>query len=165
VSKVLAPSARSKARQASSAGHSILAANNGGPAVASKPAAPVSPSDPIRPVEAIPVVSAHAASPALPPTVTHYARNGGAVQPALLLTNINPIYPPAAREDGVSGPVELRFKISTTGDVHDITVVRGPHLLAQAAVDAVRQRRYKPARVAGVPTETDASAIFDFKLN
>jgi protein TonB len=117
------------------------------------------------PIETIPVIPAHSTAPAFTSNGTRYTRNGGAVQPALLLTNINPAYPAAAREEGVSGPVELRFRISTTGDVHDITVVRGPQMLAQAAVDAVRQRRYKPARVDGVPTETDASAIFDFKLN
>jgi len=113
----------------------------------------------------IPVIPARSAPTAFSPGITRYTRNGGAVQPALLLTNINPAYPPEARMDGISGPVELRFKISTTGDVHDIVVVKGPQVLSQAAVDAVRQRRYKPARVDGVPTETDASAIFDFKLN
>jgi TonB family protein len=167
VSKVLPSSAaRTRARQASSSGSSTVAASGRGPAVASKAAGPVSPSDPVRaPAELIPVIPARSAPSAFSSGITRYTRNGGAVQPALLLTNINPAYPPEARMDGISGPVELRFKISTTGDVHDIVVVKGPQVLAQAAVDAVRQRRYKPARVDGVPTETDASAIFDFKLN
>jgi TonB family protein len=167
VSKLLPSSAaRTKARQAPSTGSSTVAANGRGPAVASKAAGPVSPSDPVRvPAELIPVIPARSAPAAFSSGITRYTRNGGAVQPALLLTNINPAYPPEARMDGISGPVELRFKISTTGDVHDIVVVKGPQVLAQAAVDAVRQRRYKPARVDGVPTETDASAIFDFKLN
>jgi protein TonB len=166
VSKAFPSAARRKARQEASAGHSTIASNSRGPAIASKPAEPVSPADPVKaPIETIPVIPAHSTAPAFSSNGTRYTRNGGAVQPALLLTNINPAYPAAAREEGVSGPVELRFRISTTGDVHDITVVRGPQMLAQAAVDAVRQRRYKPARVDGVPTETDASAIFDFKLN
>jgi protein TonB len=126
----------------------------------------VGPGDPVSaPAEFIPVIPAHSASATLPATVTHYSRNGGAVQPALLLTNNNPDYPASARDEGISGSVELRFRISTTGDVHDIVVVKGPQVLAQAAVNAVRERRYKPARVDGVPTETEASAIFDFKLN
>jgi protein TonB len=78
---------------------------------------------------------------------------------------VNPIYPADARSSGISGSVELRFKIATNGDVHDVDVVRGPAVLAQAAVDAVLNRKYKPAAVDGVPTETDATAIFDFKLN
>jgi len=173
VSRTLPPSApHSKAHQASSTGLSTIAANGRGPAVASKPAGPVMPGDPMRaPAELIPVIPASSASSsgsaaaAFAPSVTRYARRGGAVQPALLLTNINPVYPAEAKEAGISGPVEVRFKISVMGDVHDVVVVKGPEILGQAAVDAVRERRYKPARVDGVPTETDASAIFEFKLN
>jgi protein TonB len=119
-------------------------------------------------LEAIPVISS---TSALRTTVGktesfgHYVPKDGAVQPARLLTNINPEYPAEAKRDGLSGSVELHFKIGITGDVHDINVVKGPLVLAQAAVEAVRGRRYKPARVDGVPAETDASAVFDFKLN
>ncbi len=174
VSRALSPTARAKAHQAPSTGSSKVAANSKGPAVASKPAAPVAPGDPMRaPAELIPVIPASSASStssassaaAFAPSITRFARKGGAVQPALLLTNINPIYPTEAKEAGISGPVEVRFKISAMGDVHDVVVVKGPEILGQAAVDAVRERRYKPARVDGVPTETDASAIFEFKLN
>jgi len=166
VSRVLPPPRRSKARQAASAGHSTVAANGNGPAVASKAASPVSSADPVRTsVESIPVIPAASSSVAFTSSVPRYTRRGGAVQPAQLLTNINPVYPAAAKQSGISGLVELHFKISSTGDVHDIVVVKGPQVLAQAAVDAVRERRYKPARVDGVPTETDASGTFDFKLN
>lgn len=114
--------------------------------------------------ETIPVIPAKASELALD-SVTRPTRRGGMVQPAQLISNINPTYPSAAKVDGVAGTVELRFKIGPTGEVHDISVVKGPAILAQAAVQAVRDRKYKPARVDGVPTETDASAIFDFKLN
>jgi TonB family protein len=120
--------------------------------------------------ERIPVLpaiapAASAAVVSSSPSFSRASRRGGTVQPAQLLSNVNPIYPSPARDDGISGAVEVRFKIGTNGDVHDISVVRGPAILAQAALDAVRSRKYKPARVDGVPTETDASAIFDFKLN
>jgi TonB family protein len=114
--------------------------------------------------ETVPVIAAKPAETATA-SITRPNRRGGAVQPAQLLSNINPSYPASAKVDGISGTVELHFKIGPTGDVHDIAVVKGPAILAQAAVQAVRDRKYKPARVDGVPTETDASAIFDFKLN
>jgi TonB family protein len=157
----------SRAKSDASRGDAAEIAKSRGSAIASKPAAPVSPSAPIRTqVESIPVIAAAPSSSAaaFATNNTEYRRRGGTVQPAQLLTNINPVYPVSARESGIAGAVELRFKISTTGDVHDIVVVRGPLVLAEAAVDAVRERRYKPARVDGVPTETDASGIFDFKL-
>jgi len=149
--------------------HARIAANGRGPASSSTPASPISASAPTKAeLEAIPVISS---TSALRTTVGktesfgHYVPKDGAVQPARLLTNINPEYPAEAKRDGLSGSVELHFKIGITGDVHDINVVKGPLVLAQAAVEAVRGRRYKPARVDGVPAETDASAVFDFKLN
>ena len=116
------------------------------------------------PVETIPVIRAN---PESAPTdaFSKSTRRGGAVQPAQLISNSNPQYPPAAKDAGISGAVELHFKIGPNGEVREISVVKGPRILAEAAVDAVRARRYKPARVDGVPTETDASATFDFKLN
>jgi TonB family protein len=165
VSKVLPSSgARAKARRPSRADRSMIAANSSGPAIASKPAEPVSPMSPV-PMESIPVISAATPAAAFAPSVPRYVRRGGTVQPAQLLTNINPTYPVTAKQSGIAGSVEVHFKISNTGDVQNVVVVKGPQVLAQAAVDAVRERRYKPARVDGVPTETDASAIFDFKLN
>jgi TonB family protein len=142
----------------------MIAANSSGPAIASKPAEPVSPMSPVK-MESIPVISAAPPAAAFAPSVPRYVRRGGTVQPAQLLTNINPTYPVTAKQSGIAGSVEVHFKITNTGDVQNVVVVKGPQVLAQAAVDAVRERRYKPARVDGVPTETDASAIFDFKLN
>jgi len=116
------------------------------------------------PIETIPVIRAN---PESAPTdaFSKSTRRGGTVQPAQLISNSNPQYPPAAKDAGISGAVELHFKIGPNGEVREISVVKGPRILADAAVDAVRARRYKPARVDGVPTETDASATFDFKLN
>ncbi len=167
VSKVLpSPASRTKARPANSASRSAVVASPRGPAVASKAASPVSPTAVVKePAESIPIIPAASSSVAFSSSLPRYVRRGGAVQPAQLLSNINPAYPVEAKLAGVSGSVELHFRISNTGDVHDIVVVKGPLVLAQAAVNAVRERRYKPARVDGVPTETDASAVFDFKLN
>jgi protein TonB len=92
-------------------------------------------------------------------------RGGGIVQPAQLVSSINPDYPTVAKQGGVSGTVEVRFTIDASGTVHDIHVVKGPAILAQAAVEAVADRKYKPTRVDGVPIETEASAVFDFKAN
>lgn len=118
-----------------------------------------------KPVETIPVIRANPAETATTDAFAKSTRRGGTVQPAQLISNSNPQYPTEAKDEGISGAVELHFKISANGEVREISVVKGPRILAEAAVDAVRARRYKPARVDGVPTETDASATFDFKLN
>jgi protein TonB len=147
----------------SSATRAAIAANRKGPATSSTPAFPISSAK--AHVESIPVIPAASLQTNPSDSGTRHVSKGGAIQPAQLLTNMSPAYPPAARQNGISGSVELHFRIGTAGDVRDIRVVTGPPVLAEAAVEAVLARKYKPALVDGVPTETDASATFDFKLN
>ena len=56
--------------------------------------------------EKIPVIPASTSDSSFP----EYVRKSGAIQPAQLITNVNPIYPEAAREVGVSGAVEVHFE-------------------------------------------------------
>jgi protein TonB len=46
-----------------------------------------------------------------------------------------------------------------------VDVVKGNPLLVNAAVDAVRTWRYKPARLNGIEVETEATAVIFFKPN
>jgi protein TonB len=89
----------------------------------------------------------------------------GIVQPAQLVFSINPDYPELAKQGGISGTVEVSFKIDANGAVRDVRVIKGPAVLAQAAVTAVADRKYRPTRVDGVPIETEASAVFKFTPN
>jgi len=84
---------------------------------------------------------------------------------AQLISKKDPDYPASAREARVSGSVEVSFTIDTNGEVRDVTVMKGPSLLASAAVDAVQTWRYKPARLDGVPVVTQASAVIVFRAN
>jgi TonB family protein len=113
--------------------------------------------------ELVPVIPAKSLQ--TDPVVSRTARKGGVFQAAQLIVGSNPSYPMSARRDGISGSVELHFKIGLDGTVHDLLTVKGSPILAQAAMEAVGNRKYKPALVDGVPSETEASATFDFKLN
>ncbi|MGZ4828673.1 MAG: energy transducer TonB [Candidatus Angelobacter sp.] len=53
-------------------------------------------------------------------------------------------YPSLARQVRVEGPVELSVEVLLDGSVRDVRVVKGPPLLNQAAIEAVRQWRYQP---------------------
>jgi len=60
---------------------------------------------------------------------------------------VNPVYPEAAREERVMGTVVLDATINTDGSIGDVKVVEDPDpRLSQAAVDAVVQWRFEPAR-------------------
>src|ERR1041385_7650336 len=53
-------------------------------------------------------------------------------------------YPLKAREDGIQGEVWVKFDVLQTGDVENPTVISGDPILAQAALDAIRQWTFKP---------------------
>ncbi len=73
-------------------------------------------------------------------------------------------YPEAARNAGVQGKVVLRVVTSYSGDVEEVTVVSGDPALAQAAVDAVKQWRYKPYLAEGSPAEMETQVSLNFVL-
>ena len=86
-----------------------------------------------------------------------------AIEVARLVSRDDPVYPQTAKELGLAGTVEVHFKIGKDGQVHDVNVINGFDALGQAAIDAVRKWRYSPAKIDGVPTESEASAVFVFK--
>ena len=93
-------------------------------------------------------------------------RVGGDVQKAKLLYQVRPIYPNDAERDGVEGTVLLEAVISKEGESVGLravnTVVDGR--LTTAALDAVRQWRYKPTLLNGEPVEVVTSLKVTFQL-
>jgi TonB family protein len=86
-------------------------------------------------------------------------------EPARLISGKDPVYPRLARQDRVVGTVEVSFHIGVDGTVRNFTSVKGPPMLVQAVLDAVRMRRYEPARLNGNPVDSELSMAFAFKLN
>jgi protein TonB len=99
------------------------------------------------------------------PASSNAPHQGGVTEMAQLISKKDPDYPKSAREARVSGSVEVSFTIDTNGAVRDVTVTKGPSLLASAAIDAVQTWRYKPAMVDGVPVVTQASVVIVFQAN
>lgn len=76
----------------------------------------------------------------------------GLVEPAAVLSRVDPVYPDLARRAGIEGTVELEVSIDAAGKVADVEVVRGlPLGMSDAAADAVRRWRFRPARSAAGP--------------
>ncbi|MGO8794464.1 MAG: TonB family protein [Candidatus Sulfotelmatobacter sp.] len=86
------------------------------------------------------------------------------VSEALLLKKIPPVYPPNALRIRMEGAVQLQATISKKGDVSSVKIVKGNDLLAHAAVEAVRQWKYKPYVLDGAPVECQTQITVDFKL-
>jgi periplasmic protein TonB len=84
---------------------------------------------------------------------------------ANLLHKVQPVYPPLARQARVQGAVELRAIISKAGTIENLIVVRGHPMLARAAVEAVKQWRYRPYLLNNEPVEVETDITVNFLLS
>jgi periplasmic protein TonB len=87
------------------------------------------------------------------------------VAEANLIHDVAPQYPPEAGRARVEGTVVLMAVIGKDGSVQDVRVESGLPLLAQAAIDAVKQWRYRPYMLNGEPVEVDSRITINFTLS
>ena len=82
-----------------------------------------------------------------------------------LIYKVQPIYPPLARAARVQGPVHLRAIISRTGAIENLQAIDGHPMLVGAALEAVRQWRYRPYILNGDPVEVETQVTVNFSLS
>jgi periplasmic protein TonB len=111
------------------------------------------------------VIGGVGGAPPPPKPAQQRIRQGGAVQAAMLVNRVQPQYPPLARQTRISGTVRLHAIISKDGSVQQLEVLSGHPLLVQAALDAVRQWKYRPTTLNGEPVEVDTTIDVIFSLN
>jgi periplasmic protein TonB len=121
------------------------------------PAETPAPSDPGRPVPPPP--------PPPPVVKAEPIRLGGKVQAANLIYQVSPVYPPLARQARVQGVVVMEALINREGLIESLHIVSGHPLLNQAALDAVKQWKYRPTMLNGEPVEviTTVTVTFTFR--
>ncbi|MFN0104361.1 MAG: energy transducer TonB [Bryobacteraceae bacterium] len=104
--------------------------------------------------------------PKLAPTVRKDpVRVGGDVQAANILSRVKPVYPPLAKQARISGSVKLEGVIAKDGTVQRLKVISGHPFLVPAAVEAVKQWRYRPTHLNGEPVEVLAPIDVNFILS
>ena len=103
-------------------------------------------------------------TPKLTPTQTGPVKVGGNVRPPQLLQQIKPPYPRLAVTTRIQGTVKIEAIISRDGFVRDARVVSGHPLLVAAALDAVRQWRYRPTILNEEPVEVALVLDVNFTL-
>jgi TonB family protein len=86
------------------------------------------------------------------------------VSRGLLVTKTQPVYPASAMQLRIEGAVELQATISKSGDISGVKIISGDTRLARAAVDAVKQWKYKPYLLNGEPIEIQTQITMNFKL-
>jgi protein TonB len=87
------------------------------------------------------------------------------VAEAHLVYDVAPKYPPEAGQARIEGTVVLLAVIGRDGTVEDVRVERGLPVLAQAAIEAVKQWRYRPYFLNGEPVEVDSQITINFTLS
>ena len=86
------------------------------------------------------------------------------VSQGLVVKKVAPAYPPTAMQLRKEGAVELMATISKEGSVAGVRVLSGDLMLANSAVAAVKQWRYRPYLLNGEPVEIETQITVNFRL-
>jgi protein TonB len=77
---------------------------------------------------------------------------------------IQPHYPAIGLATRTQGTVVVSALIGTDGRISSLRVLSGPPMLVPAAVDAIRQARYRPWTLNGEPVEVETTVNVVFSL-
>jgi protein TonB len=105
------------------------------------------------------------ASSSVPKPSLATVRISQGVSQGLLIKRVQPKYPPAALAVRAQGAVQIEATINKEGNVTNLKVLSGDAVLARAALEAVRQWRYKPYYLDGDPVEIQTQITVNFKAN
>ena len=91
-------------------------------------------------------------------------RVSSGVSQGLLVKKVAPLYPPDARAQGIQGVVLLKAAIDKEGNIANLELISGHPLLAPAAIEAVKQWKYRPYLLAGQAVEVETQIQVNFTL-
>jgi protein TonB len=91
-------------------------------------------------------------------------RVSSGVSSGLLIRKVSPNYPPLARQARIQGTVILQAEISKDGSIQNLRLLSGHPMLAPAAIEAVKQWKYKPYLLNGEPVEVETQVQVNFTL-
>jgi protein TonB len=82
-----------------------------------------------------------------------------------LISQVKPTYPQIAKNARIQGAVVLQAEISKSGNIENLKVISGHPMLVPAAVEAVKQWRYKPYFLNGEPVAVETTITVNFTLS
>jgi protein TonB len=89
-------------------------------------------------------------------------RVSSGVMAGLMIHKVDPVYPPEAKKKHVKGDVLLQVLIDKQGHVANVAVVKGDPMLTGAAMDAVKQWRFRPYLLNGEPIDVETVEVVSF---
>ena len=104
--------------------------------------------------------------PTFKPSVEAPAQVRMSAETAQIVTRpVEPSYPLLAKQMKVQGAVVLQALIGRNGNIEDLRVLSGPAILSSAAMEAVKQWRFKPYLQSGRPVDTEARITVNFTIS
>ncbi len=82
-----------------------------------------------------------------------------------LISSPRPAYPELARRTGIQGIVKLQVRVMKNGSLEVQKLLQGEPVLADAAIEAVKKWRAKPAWINGEKVEVISTVTFNFQLH
>jgi protein TonB len=106
------------------------------------------------------------ANAAIPKVATpQRVRVSSGVSTGLLIKKVTPNYPQLAKQARIQGSVVLQAEISKEGTIQNLQLISGHPMLAPAAIEAVKQWRYKPYLLNGEPVAVETQVVVNFSLS
>ena len=102
--------------------------------------------------------------PPPPPAPQTPVRVGGKILAPELIHRVEPVYPGPAAQAHVTGLVILEATVNEQGEVAKVVVLRSHKLLEQAAIDAVKQWRYRPLLLNGSAQSFVLTVMLNFSI-
>jgi periplasmic protein TonB len=97
------------------------------------------------------------------PIVKQEQKRVSVLSEAQIVSRVEPVYPRTAVLAGIQGQVKLHAIIARNGRIESLELMSGPPLLVQAAIDAVRQWRYRPYYLNGEAVEVETFITVNFR--
>jgi periplasmic protein TonB len=92
-------------------------------------------------------------------------RVSSGVSSGMLIRKVQPNYPQLAKQARIQGTVLLQAEISKDGTIQNLQLISGHPMLAPAAIEAVKQWRYKPYLLNGEPVAVETTVQVNFSLS
>jgi len=125
------------------------------------PGAPISKDPPPPP----PPTPTPVAKPAATPAPDNVVRLTSKLTQGRVLRRVQPPYPVIAKQAHIQGSVQVQIDISETGAVTNVTLISGPPLLREAAMQAAKQWLFIPTELNGQRVRAVGLLTFNFTLN
>ncbi|HTS51483.1 MAG TPA: M56 family metallopeptidase [Bryobacteraceae bacterium] len=91
-------------------------------------------------------------------------RVGGNMMQTKLVNRVMPKYPPEAKQQHITGKVSYNALIGAGGQIVDLHLISGEAILADAALQALKQWTYQPTLLNGKPVEVVTQIDVNFTL-